>query len=261
MKKFIFSLTLLVALFVTNANAQFTNKLENVCVDDVKGTITGNGTITFPASDFAICAYTTQIFVGDKWVDVKVNDKTPQNGKYSFSYPLPSGVKVYYQVKVRTVTNRQTASEFSANRAVCDAVRFKNRFTANQWIGISGGPEGVPAAVNPTSPAGVDVQWRMVPVAGTKFFRLMCVWGMTQKSLNIEKGALEASAAPEAFHSGHWELEEVVETRAAGAPVYYRLKNRWKPEIYLNTEGGKLQASAVPLAFQSANWLVEKIWQ
>jgi hypothetical protein len=100
----------------------------------------------------------------------------------------------------------------------------------------------------------------MIPIAGTNFFRLMCVWGMTERSLNIEKGALEASVVPEGFFSGHWELEEVVEARTPGAPVYYRLKNRWKPDIYLNTEGGKLQATAVPLAFQSANWLVERIW-
>ncbi len=253
---------LAIAMIFSNTTfAQFTNTLEDVCIDASKRTVTGSGTMTFRAADFPVAGFTIQIFSEGKWVDVKF-DKPQQNGKYAFTHPIPAGIKIdsYYQSKVRTVANRQTISELEGKRAVCDAVRFKNRYTANQYIGISGGPEGVAAAFNPSSPAGVDVQWRMIPIAGTKYFRLMCVWGMTQRSLNIEKGALEASVVPEGFFSGHWELEEVVETRAAGAPVYYRLKNRWKPEIYLNTEGGKLQATAVPLAFQSANWLVERTW-
>jgi len=144
-----------------------------------------------------------------------------------------------------------TTSSNSFSNAV---VRFKNRYTANQWINIEGGP----VAAGNVPAAFISAQWRVVPVAGTKFVRLQNVWKPTL-FLNIEKGPIEASAVPDAFLSGHWELEEVIENKAAGAPTHYRLKSRWKPEIYLNTEKGKLEASAVPTSFQSANWIIERI--
>lgn len=251
MKKLL-SVFFAMALFAINAHAQFTNKLESACV--IGSTLQGNGTITFPASDFAICAFTTQIEVAGKWVDIKVNDKTPQNGKYSFSYTIPAGISVGYPCKVRTVTNRQTASELVMNKP-CGAVRFKNRYTANQWINIEKGA----IAADAVQPAFLSAQWNLVPVAGTKFYRLESVW-KAGVVIHIEKGTLEATPMQAGAFSAQWELEEVQETRAAGAPTYYRLKNRWKPELYLNTEKGKLECTAVPLAFQSANWLVERTW-
>ncbi len=111
MKRFIFSSTLLFALFVTKAQAQFTNKLEFVCGKDT--TIEGNGIITFNPSDFAICSYTTQIFVNNQWINVKVNEKTPQNGQYSFKYTIPEAGRNVLPLQVRTVTNRQTSSTFT----------------------------------------------------------------------------------------------------------------------------------------------------
>jgi hypothetical protein len=118
MKKTIYSTLLLTSLLSLKLNAQFTNKLESVCATNT--VIEGNGTITFPASDFAICAFTTQVFVKDQWVDVKVNDKTPQNGKYSFKYTSPVDLTFAFPLKVRTVTNRQTISEITVEKAsVC----------------------------------------------------------------------------------------------------------------------------------------------
>jgi cell division protein YceG involved in septum cleavage len=139
-------------------------------------------------------------------------------------------------------------------------VRFKNRYTANQWINIEKGA----ATADAVQPAFLSAQWNMIPVAGTKFVRLESAWKLGT-FLNVEKGIVEATAIPESAWSGHWELEEVKETRAAGAPIYYRLKNRWKmdlgkPAEYLNTEKGKLECTAVSLSFQSANWLIEKNW-
>ncbi|TAD86235.1 MAG: hypothetical protein EAY75_08990 [Bacteroidetes bacterium] len=110
-KKFLLLAVPFVALSLTSVQAQFTNKLEEVCFK--ANLIEGSGTITFPVADFAICAYTTQVSVGGKWVDVKVNEKTPQSGKYAFKYTLPAGVTVSYPISVRTVTNRQTASVFT----------------------------------------------------------------------------------------------------------------------------------------------------
>ncbi len=125
MKKYSF-LSLLVAAFVltvSSVSAQFTNKLESACL--VGSSIMGNGTITFPASDYAICAFTTQIEVGGQWVNLAVNDKTPQSGKYSFAYVIPAGVAVSLPLKIRTVTNRQTASELVVN-ASSDILYFNN---------------------------------------------------------------------------------------------------------------------------------------
>lgn len=115
MKKIIYSTLLLTSLLSLKLNAQFTNKLESVCA--TSNVIEGNGIITFPASDFAICAFTTQVFVKSKWVDVKVNDKTPQNGKYSFTYTSPVDLTYLFPLKVRTVTNRQTISEITVQKA------------------------------------------------------------------------------------------------------------------------------------------------
>ncbi len=118
MKKITCSTLLLTSLLSLKLNAQFTNKLESVCATNT--VIEGNGTITFPVSDFAICAFTTQVFVKSKWVDVKVNDKTPQNGKYSFKYTSPVDLTFAFPLKVRTVTNRQTISEITVeNASVC----------------------------------------------------------------------------------------------------------------------------------------------
>lgn len=105
-------------LLSINATAQFTNKLEYVCGKD--STIEGNGTITFPPADFAICAYTTQIFVNNKWLDVKVNEKTPQNGLYSFKYTIPAAGRNVTALQVRTVTNRQTISAFTIQKKCLD---------------------------------------------------------------------------------------------------------------------------------------------
>ena len=147
-----------------------------------------------------------------------------------------------------------------ANPTTPGAVRFKNRYTANQWINIEKGA----ATADAVQPAFLSAQWKMVPVAGTKFVLLESIW-KPGTFLNVEKGIVEATAIQSGAWSSHWLLEEVVETKAVGAPTYVRLKNRWKmdlkqPAEYLNTEKGKLECTAVPTTFQSANWLIEKTW-
>lgn len=128
-------ISLFFVLVSISTQAQFTNKLESACL--VGSTIVGNGTITFPASDYAICAFTTQIESGGQWVNVVVNEKTPQSGKYSFAYALPAGVSASVPLKVRTVTNRQTASEFVVNGS-CNVLYFNSMRSEAFATGLSG---------------------------------------------------------------------------------------------------------------------------
>jgi hypothetical protein len=139
-------------------------------------------------------------------------------------------------------------------------VRFKNRYTENQWINIEKGA----ATADAVGQGFLSAQWKIIPVAGTKFVRLESVW-KPSTFLNIENGIVESTAIDENAWSAQWELEEVQETQAEGAPIYYRLKNRWKmdlgePAECLHTEKGKLECTAVPFSFLSADWLMEKTW-
>lgn len=248
MKNFIFSLFLL-AGFQTGVFAQYTITLSEACVSWTEVKVKGK--ITYPASEFATCGYTVELLDlnGKKLADIKINEKTPQGGNFDFTGKIPAGVTFGFPVKVRVTTNRQTSATFDAYR-YCGAVRFKNRWRADQYINVEGGP----VTASPVQPAFLSAQWELIPVAGTKFFQLKSVWNADQ-FLNIEKGPLEASNVPAGFHSGHWELETVT-----GAESFVRIKSRWKPEVYLNVENGKLEASVVPLAFHSANWTLERTW-
>jgi hypothetical protein len=258
MKKSTFFTLLAIVLLSVNTYAQFTITATDACI--VGSELQVKGKITYPASDFAICAYTVELYDMNKkkLADIKINEKTPQGGNYDYKGKIPAGVGGGFPYNIKVITNRQTAAWITVNR-VCGAVRFKNRYTANQWLNNEKG-----TSASAVQPAFLSAQWNIVPVVGTKFVRLESIF-KPGTFLNIEKGVVETTAIQDGAWSAHWELEEVVETKAAGAPTYYRLKNRWKmnlkqPVEYLNTEKGKLECTNVSLSFQSANWLVEKTW-
>lgn len=253
MKKLL-SVFLAIALFAINVHAQFSITATEACI--IGSELQVKGKITFPPSDFAICAYTVELYDLNKkkLADIAINVKTPQDGNYDFKGIIPASVSSGFPFNVKVTTNRQTSAWLTIN-SPCGAVRFKNRYTDNQWINIEKGA----IAADAVQPAFLSAQWKLVPVAGTKFYRLESAW-KAGVVIHIEKGKLEATPMQAGAWSAQWELEEVEEEREEGDPVYYRLKNRWKPELYLNTEKGKLECTAVPLAFQSANWQLERTW-
>lgn len=127
---------------------------------------------------------------------------------------------------------------------------FVSRWKSDQTINIQSSADNkgkLQSSAIPTS--NKLAQWEFIRVAGTNFYRIRNV-AIPTRFLNIEKGALEASEVPEAFLSGHWELEKVVE----GTNEFYRIKSRWKSDNYINIEKGTLESSAVPAAFYSGMW-------
>jgi hypothetical protein len=238
----------IIGLFNTTS-AQYTIALTEACASWTEVKVSGK--ITYPQSEFAVCAYTVELLDmnGNNPISIKVNEKTPNGGVFNFTGKIPAGKTIAFPCKIRVTTNRQTKATIDVNR-YCGAVRFKNRYRADQYINV----EKEPVQATTVGIAFLSAQWELIPIAGTNFYQIKSVWRPDQ-SLNIEKGSLESSAVSVAFWSGHWELETVV-----GAETFVRLKNRWKPDVYIHVENGKLEASAVSLSFQSANWLIEKTW-
>ncbi len=78
----------------------------------------------------------------------------------------------------------------------------------------------------------------------------------TERYLNIEKGSLELGEINKDFHSSHWILEPV-----KGIENCYRIRNRWKPTLYLNNEKvsktNGVDCSAVNDAANSSYWLLD----
>ena len=231
-KLFVFLLSF--AALQATISAQFAISLSEGCAtfNEVKV----KGKITYPASDFNICAYTVELLDmhGNKVADIKVNEKTPQGGHFDFSGKVPSGKSVTFPCKIKVTTNRQTSATIDVKQ-YCGAVRLKNRWKADQYINME-----KDLAASAVQPVFLSAQWELIPVQGTHFYQIKNVWKPGQY-LNIEKGPLVASDIPVGFFSGHWELETV-----AGAESFVRLKSRWKRRV---TD-----------AVQSANWTVEKAW-
>ncbi len=72
-------------------------------------------------------------------------------------------------------------------------------------------------------------------------------------AINIETSTTPgASNSPTGWWSAQWIVEPVAGTN------FYRIKNRWKPDLFLNNETRSLQASPIQTGWWSAQWTFEK---
>ncbi len=72
-------------------------------------------------------------------------------------------------------------------------------------------------------------------------------------AINIEASTTPSAAnAPAGWWSAQWIVEPVAGTN------FYRIKNRWKPDLFLNNETRSLQTSPIQQGWWSAMWSFEK---
>jgi hypothetical protein len=72
-------------------------------------------------------------------------------------------------------------------------------------------------------------------------------------AINIETSNMPTTtAAPTGWWSAQWVVEPIAGTN------FYRIKNRWKPDLFLNNETRSLQTSPIQEGWWSAQWTFEK---
>lgn len=126
-----------------------------------------------------------------------------------------------------------------------DFYQFQNRWKSNEFIHVQ---EPNPSA-GAIQPGWWSAQWILEPVDG--YYQIKNRW--RNEFLHIQNGPVECSPIQPGWWSAQWALEPVAGTS------FYRIRNRWKPEIALNNQQGYLEAGPIELGWWSAQWATLKI--
>lgn len=126
-----------------------------------------------------------------------------------------------------------------------DYYQLQNRWKADEFIHIQ---QPYPAS-GTIQPGWWSAQWILEPIDG--YYQIKNRW--KNEFLHIQNGPIECGVIQPGWWSAQWALEPV-----AGTP-FYRIRNRWKPEIALNNQQGYLEAGPIDLGWWSAQWATIKI--
>lgn len=126
-----------------------------------------------------------------------------------------------------------------------DFFHLQNRWKPNEFIHVE----------EPNPSAGAiqsgwwSAQWILEPIDG--YYQIKNRW--RNEFLHIQNGPIECGSIQPGWWSAQWALEPVAGTS------FYRIRNRWKPEIALNNQQGYLEAGPVDLGWWSAQWATLKM--
>ena len=126
-----------------------------------------------------------------------------------------------------------------------DLYQFQNRWKPNEYI-IA---DRLKLSTSTIRPDWWSAQWLFESVEG--YYRINSRGG--NHFVNIEYGPVECSSIEPGWWSAQWALEPLDGTS------FYRIRNRWKPEIALHNERGYLEAGPVDLGWWSAQWMLIKV--
>lgn len=118
--------------------------------------------------------------------------------------------------------------------------QLQNRWKQSEFIHVQ---EPSPA-VGTIQPGWWSAQWILEPVEG--YYRIKNRW--RNEFLHIQNGSIESGNVEAGWWSAQWALEPVAGTS------FYRIRNRWKPEVALHNQNGSLEAGAIELGWWSAHW-------
>ena len=108
-----------------------------------------------------------------------------------------------------------------------DFIRIKNRWKKDGQTDYRLNIQNQNVDAGAADPNWWSAQWVLEKVSGTDFYYIKNRWqkdGKTNYYLHNQNGVIEAGAIQPAWWSAMWSLEKVDAT-------FYRIKNRWKPEI------------------------------
>ena len=126
-----------------------------------------------------------------------------------------------------------------------DFFQLQNRWKAGEFIHVQ---QPNPAA-SAIQPEWWSAQWIFEPVDG--YYQIKNRW--RNEFLHIQNGPIECGGIQPGWWSAQWALEPVAGTS------FYRIRNRWKPEIALNNQQGYLEAGPIDLGWWSAQWATIKV--
>lgn len=118
--------------------------------------------------------------------------------------------------------------------------QLQNRWKSNEFIHVQ---EPNPSA-GAIEPGWWSAQWILEPIDG--YYQIKNRW--RNEFLHIQNGPISSGAIQPGWWSAQWALEPVAGTS------FYRIRNRWKPEIALNNQQGYLEAGPIDLGWWSAQW-------
>lgn len=126
-----------------------------------------------------------------------------------------------------------------------DFYQLKNRWKPDEFIHAE---QPQPASGN-IQPGWHSAQWILEPI-DQSYYKIKNLW--RSEYLHIQNGAIQCGAIQPGWWSAQWTLEPVEGTS------FFRIRNRWKPEIAIHNQNGVLEASAIQLGWWSAQWDVVK---
>lgn len=119
--------------------------------------------------------------------------------------------------------------------------QLKNRWKPDEFIHV----EQPQPASGTIQPGWHSAQWILEPI-DQHYYKIKNLW--RSEYLHIQDGAIQCGAIQPGWWSAQWTLEPVEGTS------FFRIRNRWKPDVAIHNQNGVLEASAIQLGWWSAQW-------